>query len=90
MYSAAKGQGVFRLIVKQQHYVLWARRTQCQLWKFRNFFFFFPQDFVIEACGVNKQQPLPKVTLMTGEKKRTTRTFWTAYGCYSVNTPVRK
>lgn len=51
---------------------------------------FFRQDFVIEACGVNKQQPPPKVTLMTGEKKRTRRTFWTAYSCYSANTPVRK
>jgi len=40
MYSAAKGQGVFRLIVKQQHYVLWARRTQCQRWRFRNCCFF--------------------------------------------------
>lgn len=52
--------------------------------------FFFPQDFVIKACGVNKQPPPPpKVTLMTGLKKKT-RTFWTAYDCYSVNTPVRK
>lgn len=50
---------------------------------------FFHQDFVIEACGVNKQQPTPKVTLMTGEKKRT-RTFWTAFCCYSANAPVRK
>lgn len=51
---------------------------------------FFFQDFVIEACGVNKQQLPPKVTITTGQKKRTRRTFWTAYGCYSVNNPVRK
>lgn len=51
---------------------------------------FFHEDFVIEACGVNKQQPPPKVALMTGGKKRTRRTFWTAYCCYSANSPVRK